>query len=240
MTRPGAFRRALAALVGVTGLAAAALPGRPAALSLAGTLLVAGVADEGLGLRDHVMWILGAAVAGGAAGWGGATLAAPQVRTIALGFGIAVGGGFGAVARSLAAAETTAQSESVTVDATEAKTETPEPRPVDLFEDHPDPVLYVEDAGEGPVVRAANAAFEETFGVGTEAVENAALADALMATDRVADVVDAVADAGPFDAIVTCETAGDPRPFRLRTVALGGGAATRGYVLYTPVGDGET
>jgi len=95
-------------------------------------------------------------------------------------------------------------------------------------------VLYFDDSGDGPVVRAANRAFEETFGVGSEAVENAALADALMVTERADDLVAAAGEAAAFDAVIDCETATDDRPFRVRTVAVARSTGTRGYVLYTP------
>ncbi len=57
--------------------------------------------------------------------------------------------------------ETTDETMTVSADAKH----TPEPQPVDLFDGHPDPVLYFADEGHGPVVRAANESFGATFDV---------------------------------------------------------------------------
>jgi PAS domain-containing protein len=218
-----------AGLVGVLGLV-----GSEAGLAAAAPILVVGT-DDGLGLRSQLLWILGAAVLGGALGYGIATLAAPTATTISLGFGIAVGGGLGAVVRLLVVGDAeTQQPDEMTVSSGGGGSSTPDPQPVDLFEENPDPVLYFDDSGDGPVVRAANRAFEETFGVGSEAVENAALADALMVTDRTDDIVAAAGDAESFDAVIDCETATDDRRFRVRTVAVARSTGTRGYILYTP------
>ena len=221
--------------VSATGVVAlVALSGSGTAVALGAPILVAAT-DDGLGLRSQLLWIFGSALIGGGVGYGIATLVAPTATTIALGFGIAVGGGLGAVVRLFAVEQTEPQElDEVTVSSSGGETSTPDPQPVDLFDENPDPVLYFDDSGDGPVVRAANRAFEDTFGVGSEAVENAALADALMVTDRTEGVVTAASDAGSFDAVIDCETAGDERPFRVRTVAVARGTGTRGYVLYTP------
>jgi hypothetical protein len=197
--------------------------------------LLAASTDSDVGLRGQVLWILGAAVVGGGVGYGIATLTVPTATPIALGFGIAVGGGLGAVARLFAVGETEAQPpDTVTVSSAGDETSVPDPQPVDLFEENPDPVLYFDDSGDGPVVRAANPSFEETFGVGDAAVENAALADALMVTERGDDIVTAASQARSADVVVACETPGGARSFRVRTVALARGGSTRGYVVYTP------
>lgn len=85
------------------------------------------------------------------------------------------------------------------------------------------------------MVRAANPAFEEHFGVNSEAVENAALADALMMSDRADDIATAVNQTESVNEVVSCETPAGERPFRVRAVAVARGSATRGYVLYTAV-----
>ena len=236
MTRTGRTQKGVpAAVLGLAVLGVAGHLGEAQPLA-AGVLLLATTADDGPGLRSQVLWILGAAVVGGALGYGIATVAAPAATTIALGFGIAVGGGLGAVVRLLAVGDTEpAGTDTVTVSSGSGDTGRPDPQPVDLFDENPDPILYVDDSGDGPVVRAANAAFEETFGVGSEAVGNAALADAVMLTDRTDDIVAAAREATSFDAVVDCETPTGERPFRVRTAAVARGSATRGYVLYTPV-----
>ncbi|WP_340097669.1 PAS domain-containing protein [Salinibaculum salinum] len=204
-------------------------------VAVAGPLLLAASTNDDIGLRGQLLWILGAAVTGGGLGYGIAMLAAPTATPIALGFGIAVGGGLGAVARLFAVGETDAQPpDTVTVSSASNETSVPDPQPVDLFEENPDPVLYFDDSGDGPVVRAANPAFEETFGVGGEAVENAALADALMLSEQADDIVTAASQARAADAVVACETPDGIRSFRVRTVALARGGSTRGYVVYTP------
>jgi len=203
-----------------------------AGAALAAPLLFAGVTDDGFwGL---VAWILGAAGVGGVVGYGVAMLFAPVLTDIALVFGIAIGGGLGGVSQVFARGETDPREpESVTVSS--SSDGSPDPQPADLFDEHPDPVLYFEDTGDGPVVRAVNVAFEDTFGVGTAAVANAALADASMATEQVDALVDAVGDGDAFDGVLSCETDGEPVTFRLRTAAVTDGTGTRGYLVYTPV-----
>jgi PAS domain-containing protein len=232
MQRSALDRHALAGtVVGLVG-GAVALGPEPG-LAVAAPILAVG-ADDGLGLRTQVLWILGAGALGGVIGYAVATLAAPTATPIALGFGIAVGGGLGAVVRLLVVGDTEPQEpDDVTVSSRRTEQSTPDPQPVDLFDENPDPVLYFDDSGDGPVVRAANRAFEETFGVDSESVENAALIDALMVTERAEDVVTAAADAATFEAVTDCETATDEQSFRVRTVAVARGSGTRGYILYT-------
>ncbi len=199
-------------------------------------LLLAGPAsrDDVLG---HVGWIgMGAAVLG-AVGWVTGTVVEGFLTPIlAAGMGIAVGGGLGAVVRLLAVGEPEPSTpETVTVDRTDTgEASRPEPRPADLFEQAPDPILYYGDAGEGPVVRAVNPAFESAFGVSAAAVTDAALGDALMVAERADDLDEAARNGGEFDAVVDCETPDGTRPMRVRVAADAGGEATDGYVLYTP------
>ncbi|WP_302081779.1 PAS domain-containing protein [Salinibaculum rarum] len=195
-----------------------------------------GSADDDVGLRSQLLWIFAAALVGGGFGYAVATLTVPAATTIAVGFGLAAGGGLGAVARLFVVGETAAETpDTVTVESTGRDTGVPDPQPVDLFEENPDPVLYVDDSGEGPVVRAANPAFEETFGVDGQAVENAALADALMTAERTSDIVAAVTQGESIETVLSCETPAGTRRFRVRTVAVARGESTRGYVLYTTV-----
>lgn len=233
MTPSGRSGLVLAGTVlGLTVLSTGSSP--DTAVAVAGPLLLAASTGDSIGLRGQLRWILGAAVVGGALSYGIATLTAPATTTIALGFGTAVGGGLGAVARLFAIGETAArQPDTVTVSSSSGETSVPDPQPVDLFEENPDPVLYFDDSGDGPVVRAANPAFEETFGVGADAVENAALGDALMLSEPADDIVTAATQAGSADVVVSCETPAGDRPFRVRTTALDRRGSTRGYTLYT-------
>lgn len=236
MTDPGIARQGpVATVAGLVALAVALTVDSGSGV-VAAAVLVAGPGDDGYGLVNQVLWILGAAAIGGGVGWGVAELFAPEATTIAVGSGIAVCGGLGATVRLLAfGEEQTAEPEEVAVGSETDDESVPGPQPVDLFDENPDPVVYFDDSGDGPVVRAVNDAFEDAFGVSAEAVENAGLGDALMVTDRVDDVVAATSEADPFDAVLTCETADETIPFRVRTTAITTGPSTRGYILYTPV-----
>ncbi|MEF8855705.1 MAG: PAS domain-containing protein, partial [Haloarculaceae archaeon] len=111
---------------------------------------------------------------------------------------------------------------------------TPAPRPADLFEASPDPILYFDDSGEGPVVRAANPAFEGVFGLTSTAVEDAALGDALMVTGRNNAIVRAASTGADFQATVPCETAEGEVPCAIRLATVTDEVGVRGYVIYTP------
>jgi PAS domain-containing protein len=208
-------------------------------LALATPVAVAGpVSSRRRDFLVLVVTILAGTVVGGVLGWGVAQVTAPTAVGLATIFGAAIGGGFAAVIRLFVFADATPQeTESVTIgseSSNDAET-VPDPEPIDLFEGTPDPILYFDDAGDGPVVRAANPAYAETFGVAAESVERAALGDALMVTAR-GDAIVAAAGAGErFDERVACETGTQTRPFRVRTVTIESIAGTRGYVLYTPV-----
>lgn len=168
------------------------------------------------------------AVVGGAVAWAGAGFVSGLVSPgVAVALGAALGGGLGSVVSLVGSEEATAGEESVTVEMDDG---TPEPRPADLFEDHPDPLLYYTDSGAGPVVRAANAAFEEAFGVPAASVSDAALADALMVAEGSDDIVDAVASDAPLDRVVTCETPDGTERYRLQRI----GSGADGYVRYLP------
>jgi PAS domain-containing protein len=226
----GAF--AVVAIVGVAvGGAASGVTGASLALLLAGPTGRDGV-------LGHVGWIAAGAVTLGAIGFVTGTMVEGFLTPVlAAGMGIAVGGGLGAVVRLLAVGETEATTpETMTVTNEEAQTTTsrPEPRPADLFEHAPDPVLYYGDSGDGPVVRAVNPAFEAAFGVSANAVTDAALGDAAMVTERAADLDAAARDGGGFDAVVDCETPDGTATMRIRVAADASGETTDGYVLYTP------
>jgi len=115
------------------------------------------------------------------------------------------------------------------------ETEAPGPRPADLFEASPDPLLYYDTAGGAPVVRAGNPAFEATFGVADDTLDGTALPAALGAADG--DDITSAATAGKeLDAVRRCETADSAHDLRIRVVPVGDG--TRGYVMCTGPVDG--
>lgn len=179
--------------------------------------------------------VVGWIAAGGAllAGLGVAAHAAfdlPVGQTVMLGLGLALGGGVGGVAYLLVADDTEPQeSDTVTVE-TSDETTAPAPQPVDLFEDHPDPVVYYTADGHDAVVRAVNAAFEGRFGVSTAQLDGTPVAEALFLADGQSVSREAVTQPG-LDRTVTCESPEGESVFRLRTA----GDDHTGYVIFTPV-----
>lgn len=149
---------------------------------------------------------------------------------VTVGLGLALGGGLGGVSYLLATESPGDLSdETMTVSADTDRT--PEPQPVDLFDGHPDPVLYYADEGHGPVVRAANEAFGTAFDVPSDRLDGTALSEALLVAGI--DEVDAETVASTDLDVVALSTAPDePRRFRLRTA----GIPTAGYLLFTPLG----
>lgn len=231
------------AVAGVVGAAASALFAAETGnqLAVAATLLLVGDVRRRSGLTSLVGWLLGGSLLGAALGYAATGFAGVPLATDAgIGLGIALGGGVGAVSNLLAedarddgdGAET---AESMTVDM-EAD-DSASPQPADLFDGHPDPVLYVADQGHGPVVLAANDAFTETFDVPGDAMSGTPLDEALMVTDDAADsnavthIVDAIEAGERADTDLTCQTPGEPTRFRLRTAGRG----ADGYVVYTPL-----
>jgi len=159
----------------------------------------------------------------------GRVIALPFSTDVAVGLGLALGGGIGGVARLFRADEAPQTPDrTMTVDSDAM----PSPEPADLFDGHPDPVLYYAAEGHGPVIRAANAAFGETFDLPVERIEGAPLSEALLVTGDGTVEAEAVA-AGGLDRIVDCETTVGTERFRLRTVGNG----DTGYLLYTPRGE---
>lgn len=224
-----AARVALLVVVGV----AIAVDGSGSAL---GAMLFATSLREGeSGNRSLALAVslAGGAIVGGAVGFGLATVATRGMTTLGVGFGLALGGASGLAATLLREGESqSGDPQSVTVE-TDDK-ESPEPQPADLFTRHPDPLLYYEDGGNGPVARAANPAFEETFGLDTSTLTGAPLADVLMVVDRPDELADAVAGEDSVDLSVTCERATGTGQFRLRTATVTHGSGARGYLVYTP------
>lgn len=193
------------------------------------TLFVTAGTRRFRGVGGLLTGIVAGALIGAGAGYAAvALLGAPLSLAGAVGLGVALGGGLGVVTNYLVTGEEVAVDETMTVERDPRQTE---PTPADLFDDHPDPILYVADEGHGPVVRAANAAYGETFDVPTDAVANAPLEEAVLAGAATETVVEAVAGDGRLDEIVTCETADGQRQFRIRST----GPGDDGYLVYTPV-----
>lgn len=183
---------------------------------------------------------LGALVLG-TAGWAGATVLDAQVSVVvAAGLGIAAGGGIGAVVWLLAVGEAADRGgrETVAVEMNDDERAGPEPQPADLFAESPDPIVFF--AGEEPVVRAVNPAYEETFGVSSGVLDGADLEEALMSAEPADDVVAAVRTGGSYDRTVACEAAEGTRRMRLRLVVTEDPVGASGYLVYTPVESGET
>jgi hypothetical protein len=152
----------------------------------------------------------------------------PLSRRAAIGLGLALGGGIGGVARLFRTGGGTVPTDETMTVGVEPDG-TADPKPMDLFDGHPDPVLYYTTEGHGPVVRAANASFGETFDVPVDRLEGTPLSEALLVAGE--ETVDAGAvTAGGLDRIVGCETTVGTERFRLRTIQND----RTGYLLYTP------
>lgn len=193
------------------------------------TLLLVGVNTAQDGVVALVGWLLAGAVLGGAIGYAAVELLAVPLTTGAVvGLGVALGGGLG-VLTNLLVLEPERSREGETVEV-EMEDESVEPRPADLFDGHPDPVLYVADDGHGPVVRAANAAYGRTFDLPTDAVVGAPVDEVLMCGDS-DEVADSLEDSRSLDVVVDCETPDGDRQFRLRVA----GDGDAWYLVYTPV-----
>jgi len=149
---------------------------------------------------------------------------------LTVGLGLAIGGGLGGVTYLLVTdspGETADETMTVSTDTEQA----PEPQPIDLFDGHPDPVLYYVDEGHGPVVRAANEAFGSTFDVPSDRLDGTALSEALLVAGI--DEVDAeTVSATDLDVVALSTAHDEPRQFRLRTA----GVPSAGYLLLTPLG----
>ncbi|MBX0287770.1 hypothetical protein EGH22_15650 [Halomicroarcula sp. F28] len=158
----------------------------------------------------------------------GTIVVLPFSREVAIGLGLALGGGIGGVVRLFRASEgVESPDQTMTVGVDTAEPTAPEP--ADLFDGHPDPVLYYAAEGHGPIVRAANDAFGETFDVPVERIEGTPLSEALLVAGEETVDADAVT-AGGLDRIVDCETTAGTERFQLRTI----GDGETGYLLYTP------
>lgn len=224
--------------------AAAVLLGGIGDAGTAAPILVAGVAGRH-NLGELLAWIAGGAVVLGAVVYGATMVVnVPLATPLAVGFGAAIGGGLAGSIRMLALGEgesSADSTETMTVDMDDEEgTMAPDPRPADLFEASPDPLVYYDDSGEGPVVLAVNPAFEATFGIGADAVENAALADALVGDLDASALVAAAADDEAVRRRVSCDTDSGTREFLLRLVPVTAASGVRGYVVYTRISGNGT
>ncbi len=172
------------------------------------------------------LWLAAGAGVGTLAGW--AVAATTAVTTpVGLGVGFALGGGVGGALPLTVLGQTEPGSpESMTVETTSQEG----PRPADLFEVHPDPLLYYADEGASPVVRAANDAFAETFGVAAGTLVDTPL-DEVPGAASTPELVEAAAAGEAFDAEIDIAAG----RFRARVAAVAEEAGTTGYVVFTPV-----
>jgi len=195
---------------------------------LAAALLAAASPNRLRGVGGLLTGLVVGAALGGVVGYAAVSLfTAPLSLLGAVGLGVALGGGVGVVTNYLATGDEGDVDETMTV---EREPQQATPTPADLFDDHPDPVLYVANEGHGPVVRAANDAYGSQFDVPVDAVIGAPLEEAVLAGDDTDSVVETVAADDHLDTVVTCPTADGDRSYRLRSV----GGDTDGYLLYTP------
>lgn len=221
----------LAALTAVVALSTGNAGPAGATLLLAASPGGGSADGGGRGMAGLVGWIVGGALLGGAIGYGAHTVVQlPLSLAGAVGLGVALGGGLGGITHLLSTDDpAAADDESVTVDM--ANQSTAEPRPADLFDDHPDPVLFVTDAGGGPVVLAANDAYAAAFDLPATAIEDAPLDDVLRLADDTESIADRLGEGNPVDDVLAFETPDGDRRYRVRSVA----ATDHGYILFTPV-----
>jgi hypothetical protein len=198
--------------------------------ALATMLLVAVSLPDSEGLGTLLAWILGGAVLGALVGFVSHGVVDVSLTRVGLvGLGTALGGGLGGLVYFLSIGEAEEGTDAgVRVDMD--REDAPEPRPADLFEEHPDPVLYVADEGGGPVVRAANVAYGETFDLPPSALAGTPLSEALVPAGEIGDLAETLAAGESVDRELRFETAKRERPFRVRSV----GNPADGYVLFTP------
>jgi hypothetical protein len=221
------------AIAGTLGqLSGTAVDGADLGYVLATPLLSATPIGDREGLGALVAWIVGGAVFGAVVGFVVHDVVAVSLTRIGVaGMGVALGGGLGGLVYFLSVGEAEADPDSgITVEMSDERT-APEPRPADLFEDHPDPVLYVADEGGGPLVRAANPAYGETFDLPTTALAGAPLEETLVPAGQLGDLPEALGAGQEVDRELRLETTAGVAAFRVRSI----GDPADGYVLFTPL-----
>lgn len=202
--------------------------------------LVAGLSltgDPG-SILELVAWLAIGAVVLGAVGWAVVSVLVPNVDpTLGLMGGIAVGGGLGAVIRLLTVPEAEDTSESVTIETGGDEDSSSEPRPADLFEASPDPMVYYAAGDDPTIALATNPAFREAFLADDAAVEGTPIGD-LLDVAASGTVLASMKNAERHDERVEMETSDGVRTYRVRVIP-GRGGSTSGYVTMTPVADDE-
>lgn len=231
MGQRSASRLQAASLLTLLGAAWVLDAGEGAVVATPAVVLLAGDARIHDGVVGLVSWLVAGATVGGLLGYGVVSVGDVALPVgLGVGLGVAFGGGLGVVSNLLAIDEEVAREDDrVAIDV--GGDEPASPTPADLFDGHPDPVLFVVDEGHGPVVRAANDAYVETFDVTADVVTGAPVADAVMSPEGTEEVAAALADGRPLDVVVECETDDGEHRFRLRVA----GDADARYLVYTPV-----
>ncbi|WP_255151890.1 PAS domain S-box protein [Halorarius halobius] len=119
--------------------------------------------------------------------------------------------------------------------------ETSHDRLTALFENIPDPTIYVEFEEYRPVVRDANPAFEQVFGLSSEAVEGECVDDYILpdgADDEAEEYNQLIQSGESFHGEVRRVAADGPRDFLLHVVPYAvGERSTRGFAIYTDITD---
>jgi PAS domain S-box-containing protein len=108
-----------------------------------------------------------------------------------------------------------------------------------LFENIPDPAIYVEFEGGEPVVRDANSAFEGTFGHDRETLLGESVDEFVVppgATDEASAYNESILSGESFHGEVRRLAADGPRDFLLHVVPYEiGERTTRGFAIYTDI-----
>lgn len=233
--------RALLALAGEPALAVTSAGSSGALLAFVFVAtLVAGLSltgDPG-SIVELVAWLAIGAVVLGAVGWAAITVLVPDVDpTLGLMGGIAVGGGLGTVVRLMTVPEAEDTGESVTIETGTDEDSTPEPRPADLFEASPDPMVYYAAGSDSATALAVNPAYREAFLPDDAIVEGTPVAD-LLDVAASGPILAAIDDAEHQEDRVEMETSDGVRTYRVRVIP-GHEGSTSGYVTMTPVAEDE-
>jgi len=108
-----------------------------------------------------------------------------------------------------------------------------------LFENIPDPAVYVEYEGNTPIARDVNRAFEETFGYDADAVVGESVDEFIVPPDRDAEAEsynEQIRSGRSFHGEVRRATRDGVRDFLLHVVPYEIGAeTTRGFAIYTDI-----
>ena len=110
-----------------------------------------------------------------------------------------------------------------------------------LFNNIPNPIAYGTSGGDGPVVRAVNAAFQQTFELDPDALRTEDEHDRILfptgQQDR-ASLRQQIRETGEVQVEVRRQTAAGPRDFQVHVAMREGeGPRSEGYAIYTDVTD---